>query len=162
MSTTHTTEQLGDIVVTRIYDAPRELVFRAWTDPAHIMRWWGPRGHTSPFVSVDLRKGGEFRFSMRAESGGDTWGKGIYQEIVVPERIVYLTYFTDADGTIVSPTHYGISAEHPTEAIVTLTFENLDGKTKFTFRHTLPANFRDRELMRDGLNQMFDKLGKSF
>jgi len=99
---------------------------------------------------------------MRAAAGGDFWCKGVYQEIVVPERIVYLSYFTDADGKIVPPSHYGINNGHPLESIAAVTFENLNGKTKFELRYSMPENFPDLEEMRKGLNQMFDKLARSF
>jgi uncharacterized protein YndB with AHSA1/START domain len=155
------TAKLVDIVVTRTFDAPRELVFEAWTDPAHLMRWFSPNGATTPHASVDFRVGGEFRFCMRFPDGREAWAKGVYTELVKPERIVYKPYFTDADGTIVSPRQYGIDADRPSAALVTVTFEDLGGKTKLTLRHSVPEFFPARDQMRDGWTQMFEKLGKT-
>ncbi len=77
------------LVITRVFDAPRDLVFKAWTEPERLMRWWGPKGFTTPFCKVDLRPGGVFHYCLRSPEGRDVWGKGVYREIVEPERIIY-------------------------------------------------------------------------
>jgi uncharacterized protein YndB with AHSA1/START domain len=156
------TVKSNDILITRIFDAPRELVFKAWTDPAHLMKWWSPKGSTTPHASVDLRVGGEFRFCMRFPDGREGWGKGIYREIVVPEKIVYRTHLTDAEGNVLkAPFGKTISGELP-ESIVTATFEDLSGKTKLTLHHTVTEFHPHRDQMYEGWTQMFDKLGNSF
>jgi uncharacterized protein YndB with AHSA1/START domain len=118
----------AELVITRVFDAPRELVFKAWTEPERLKRWWGPKGSTTPYCEIDLRPGGVMNHCMRSPDGRDIWGKGVFREIVVPERIVLTDSFADAEGNVVSPTHYGMSPEWPLEALLTVTFEEETGK----------------------------------
>src|SRR5207248_2469506 len=78
-----------EIVATRIFDAPRELVFKVWTDPKHIGNWWGPKGFATTTFSMDVRPGGVWRFVMHGPDGRDYENKITYLEVVAPERIVY-------------------------------------------------------------------------
>ena len=84
-------EPLADreIVTTRVIDAPRELVFKAWTDPEHLAQWWGPKGFTNTFQEFDMRPGGAWRFVMHGPDGVDYKNKSVFVEIVRPERIVF-------------------------------------------------------------------------
>src|SRR5262249_17479359 len=86
------------VVITRIFDAPRELVFKAWTDPVHVARWWGPKGFTNPVCEIDLRVGGELRIVMRAPDGAEHPMKGVFQEIEPPARLVFSNIAIDAHG----------------------------------------------------------------
>lgn len=147
-----------EIVLTRVFDAPRELVFKAWTDPAHLMRWWAPKGCTTPFCKVDLRPGGKFHYCMRLPEGREIWGMGIYREIVVPSRLVYADSFADAQGNPVPPAHYGMSASHPAESLVTVTFEEHEGKTWLTLRHAIPVSVEERKGTEQGWGEMLDRL----
>jgi uncharacterized protein YndB with AHSA1/START domain len=147
-----------DLVITRVFDAPRSLVFEAWTRPEHLMRWWAPAGCTTAFCKVDPRPGGVFHYCMRFAAGQEIWGRGAYREIVRPERIVYVDSFADADGNPVPPTHYGMSAGYPAESLVTVTFTEHAGKTTLTLRHSLPGQFPERDGMQPGWNQMLDRL----
>ena len=83
-------EALSDreIVTTRVFDAPRELVFKAWTDPDHLAKWWGPKGFTNTFQEFDMRPGGVWRFIMHGPDGVDYKNKSVFVEVVKPERIV--------------------------------------------------------------------------
>src|SRR5688572_29632086 len=96
-----------DVEITRIFDAPPELVWKAWTEPEHFMRWWGPKDFTSPAAKMDLRVGGKYLACMRTPEGQDMWSTGTYREIVPLERIVYTDSFADAEGNVVSAAHYG-------------------------------------------------------
>jgi len=148
-----------EIVITRVFDAPRDLVFKAWTEPERVMRWWGPNGFTTPVCKIDLRPGGVFHNCMRSPEGRDFWSKGVYREIVEPERIVCTDFFSDAEGNLVQPTHYGMSPDWPAEALVTATFAEHDGKTKFTLRHAVgsaPASERDQ--CQAGWTESLDRL----
>jgi uncharacterized protein YndB with AHSA1/START domain len=78
-----------EIVVTRVFDAPRDLVFQMWTDPKHIVQWWGPKGFTSTIYEMDVKPGGVWQFVMHGPDGVDYQNKVVYLEIVRPERIVY-------------------------------------------------------------------------
>ena len=149
-----------EIVLTRVFDAPRELVFKAWTEPEHLMRWWAPKGCTTPFCKVDLRPGGAFHYCMRLPEGREIWGIGTYREIVAPERIVYTDSFADAEGNPVAPSHYGMSASHPAETLVTVLFAEHNGKTKLTLRHSIPQSVEEREGTQQGWNEMLDRLAE--
>ncbi len=150
----------SDLVITRVFDAPRSLVFEAWTQPEHLMRWWAPKGCTTPHCKVDLRPGGVFHFCVRLPEGRDIWGIGIYREIVRPERIVYTDSFADANGNPVPPAHYGMSPGYPAETLVTVTFAEQGGKTLLTLRHSLPGAFPERDGMQQGWTQMLDRLAE--
>lgn len=78
-----------EIVLTRVLDAPRELVWRAWTDPEHLIHWWGPDGFTNTFHEIDVRPGGVWRFIMHGPDGTDYDNKVVFLEVVEPERLVY-------------------------------------------------------------------------
>lgn len=122
--------QAKDQVIERIFDAPRELVWRAWTDPEWFVRWWGPGPFTSPTVQMDLRPGGRFVWVMRDPDGKDYYTVGEYREIVPPERLVYTDSFGDAEGNVVSAAVYGLGDDFPEMTVVTVTFEDLGGRTR--------------------------------
>ena len=146
------------LVIERVFDAPRELVWKAWTEPEPFMRWWGPKGYTAPVYKVDLRVGGKYLYCMRSPEGQDFWGTGVYREIVPLERIAYTDSFADAEGNLVPPTHYGFGADFPSELLVIVTFEDYEGKTKLTLKHLgLPAGELSEQTAA-GWNESFDKL----
>lgn len=129
-----------ELFIERIFDAPRELVWRAWTEPDLVMRWWGPEIFTCPVAQIDLRVGGKFLFCMQSDSGPEIWQKGIwstgvYREIVEPERIVCTDCFADEQGNVVPATYYGMPEDIPLEMLLTVTFEEYEGKTRLTLRH---------------------------
>jgi uncharacterized protein YndB with AHSA1/START domain len=150
-----------ELVITRVFDAPRERVWKAWTDPEMLMRWWGPKHFTSPACRLDLRVGGKYLFCMRAPDGKDYWSTGIYKEIVPMERIVCTDSFADEQGNVVPATHYGMAADFPMEMLVTVTFEEENGKTKLTLRHTGMPSGPDSEGAQQGWNESLDKLAES-
>lgn len=149
------------IIITRIFDAPRELVWQAWTDPEHLMRWWGPKIFTSPVCKVDLRVGGKYLFCMRSPEGQDFWSTGVYREIVPLERIVCTDSFADEHGNVVPASHYGMDGDIPLEMMLTVTFEAHEGKTKMTLTHVgLPAGEMEN-MASAGWNESLDKLAAS-
>jgi uncharacterized protein YndB with AHSA1/START domain/predicted enzyme related to lactoylglutathione lyase len=153
------TEAPQEITITRELDAPRALVFAAWTEPERVMRWWGPNGFTTPVATIDLRPGGVIHTCMRSPDGQDYWSRGVYRDIVVPERIVTTDSFADADGNIVEPTQYGMSASWPREALLTLTFEEHGGKTTLALRHDVPgAAASEVDMCRQGWSESLDRL----
>jgi uncharacterized protein YndB with AHSA1/START domain len=87
-----------DLVITRVFDAPRELVFQAWTETKHMAQWWGPKGFTNPVCEMDLRVGGAIRIHMRAPDGVVYPMTGVFREITVPERLVFVSSALDANG----------------------------------------------------------------
>ncbi len=104
----------NDFVLTRIFDAPRALVFKAWTDPKHLAQWWGPKDFTNPVCELDLRPGGAYRIVMRSPQGSEHPMRGVFLEIAAPERLVM-----SVDIDIL-------------KMIMTVTFEERAGKTKVT------------------------------
>jgi uncharacterized protein YndB with AHSA1/START domain len=124
-SSAATTSAELELVVTRIIDAPRVLVFKAWTDPKQVARWWGPQGFVTTYCDMDITPGGAFRLCMRSPAGTDHWKRGIYREIVEPERIVFTFAWEDADG---KPGH---------ELLTTVTFADHGTKTKLTLNQAL-------------------------
>jgi uncharacterized protein YndB with AHSA1/START domain len=148
-----------ELVIVRSFDAPRDLVWEAWTEPERMMSWWGPKGFTTPFCEIDLRVGGTCHSCMRSPEGKDYWSTGVYREIIPGERIVCTDSFADAEGNIVPATHYGMSAEFPLEMLITVTFEKDEGKTRLTLKHAgLPLG--DVDDCRIGWNESFDKLAE--
>jgi len=162
---TNTVER--DLVITRIFDAPRELVWKAWTEPEQVKRWWGLKLFTSPSCKIDFRVGGKYLFCMRSDSGPEAWQKGlwstgVYKEIVPMEKIVCTDCFADEHGNVVPATHYGMPADFPLEMLVTVTFEKYKGnKTKMTLTHVgIPAGEHYKGA-NQGWNESFDKLAES-
>ncbi len=155
-----------ELIITRIFDAPRSLVWSAWTEPEHLMRWWGPKNFTAPFCKIDFRVGGFYLSCMRSPEGQDYWSTGVYREIVPFERIVCTDSFADEKGNVVPASHYGMPGDDfPLELNVTIVFEDLGGlpagKTKMTLTHIgLPAG-QMTEMCEAGWNESFDKLAES-
>lgn len=146
----------NQLTLTRTFSAPRELVWRAWTDPALYQQWWGPAHFTCPVARFDLRVGGQWLSCMRSPDGQDFWSTGFYREIAPYDRIVYTDSFSDEHGTIVPAAHYGLPGDFPLEMLVTVTFAEQEGKTVMTLVHSgLPAG---DENTKAGWSQSFDKL----
>lgn len=147
-----------ELLITRVFDAPRELVFKAWTEPERMKRWWGPKGFTMPYCTIDLRPGGAIRFCMRSPEGYDIWSRGIYREIVPPERVVCTTSFSDEAGNLISPVQVGMSPDFPQEMLMTVTFAEHDGKTIVTMRQAGFPLGADREGAQKGWGETLDRL----
>jgi len=151
------TQKTRDLTITRIFDAPLERVWQAWTDPEQLKRWWGPQDFTAPVIQLDLRVGGKYLFCMRGPDGKDYWSTGTIQEIVPLERLVFTDSFADEKGNIVPASYYGMS-NIPEVLKVTVIFERLPGKTKMTLVHAGFPPSEDREMAGLGWNQSFDKM----
>jgi uncharacterized protein YndB with AHSA1/START domain len=150
----------SELLITRTFDAPRELVWKAWTEPERVKRWWGPEGFTSPFCRIDLRVGGTYLYCMQSPEGREYWSTGVYREIVPPKRIVCTDSFSDEKGNVVPASHYGMPGDWPLALVVTVTFEEQGGKTKFTLRHTGFPSGEMRDLAKAGWNTSLDKLAE--
>ena len=137
------------LVITRVFDAPRKLVFRAWTDPDQARRWLGPRGFTAPHFEQDLRPGGAWRACLRPDDGGrDLWQGGVLKEVVEPERLVFTFAWDQEDGR---PGH---------ETLVTVTFAEQDGRTVMTFRQAVFETVDQRDGHAGGWSSSFDRLAE--
>lgn len=147
------------LVVTHVFDAPRTLVFKAWTEPERAKQWWGPKNFTTPVCNIDFRVGGSYLYCMRSPEGKDYWSQGVYRAIKEPERIVSTDTFADSEGHPVPPEQYGFSSEWPEEAIIDVTFTEHAGKTRVTVRHSPLPQGRERDMCREGWDESMVKLG---
>ncbi len=111
-----------ELIITRTFDAPRDLVFKAWVDAEHLRKWWGPAGFTNPVCELDVRPGGAIRIDMRGPDGVVYPMKGVFREIVEPERLVFASAALDKDGNPLF------------EVLTTVTFAEQDGKTILTMQ----------------------------
>jgi uncharacterized protein YndB with AHSA1/START domain len=132
-----------ELTITRIFDAPRSLVFEAWTEPKHLMRWFAPNNFTVPVCEMDFRVGGKFRSCLRG-FGNDHWAHGVYREIVKPERIVW-TGILDRDGN---------------EVVTTATFAEHEGKTKLTVHQTFSIETDSTSGARQGWTETLEHLAE--
>jgi uncharacterized protein YndB with AHSA1/START domain len=122
----------SDFVISRVVDAPRDLVWRVFTEADRLQKWWGPKGFTVFASRMDLQVGGTYHYGMRAPDGTPMWGKFVFREIVPQERLVFITSFSDeACGVTRHPMH----TEWPLEMLSMFIFEDHGaGKTKVTVR----------------------------
>jgi uncharacterized protein YndB with AHSA1/START domain len=143
-----TTPSDREIVLTRVFDAPRRLVFEALSKPEHVVHWYGPHGWTLPVCNIDFRPGGAWRFVLRGPDGRDMGMKGVYQEVTPPERLVSTESFED----------------YPGESLNTLTLSEKDGKTTLTVTVLYPSReVRDAVIgsgMARGAGETYDRLAE--
>jgi uncharacterized protein YndB with AHSA1/START domain len=163
---TETTDHVKkeDLIVTRIIDAPLELVWRAWTDPEHVKRWWGPKDYTSPTCKIDLRVGGKYVFCMRApkEQGGqDTYSAGVYRKIVPMERLEFSQNIADKDGNKIDPTQIGMPPDFPKEMHMVIVFKAKGDMTELTIRVENAPVGQMFVYALAGWHQSMDKLAES-
>lgn len=150
-------QSVDAITIAREFDAPRELVFEVFTKAEHLSQWFAPKRFSVSHCTIDLRRGGIFHFCMRSPEGAEFWGRGVFQDIVVPEFITYIDTFSDRDGNVVSPKAYGLSDSHPTETLVRIVFEARGHRTLVTLTHGLPEVARERNDAQQGWIEMFDR-----
>ena len=156
--TTETSEQ--ELVIERTFDAPRKLVWEAWTQPERVRVWWGPKHFITPVYEIDLRVGGKFLLCMRSPEGQEIWGTGVYREIVPQERIVATDNFADAEGRVVPASYYGMKADYSQEMVYTVMFKEQGGKTRLTLKYVGIPPGEDLEMAQDGWIQSLDKLAE--
>ena len=141
-----------DLVMTRVFDAPRELVFKAWTETKHVAQWWGPKRFTNPVCEMDVRMGGAIRIHMRAPDGVVYPMTGVFQEIVVPERLVFVSSALDDKGNSMF------------DVLSTVTFADERGKTALTLQlRVIKATAQAPQYLKGmemGWTQSLDRLGE--
>ncbi len=143
------------IVVSRTFDAPLEMLWKAWTEPKHFMNWYGPKGFTAPTCEIDLREGGRHLWSMQSPDGRQMYFTGHYKEVQPMTRLVYTDSMSDAQGNVMSPEMMGMPVGTPVTMDVTVTFAHNAGKTTVSVSH-IGQGEADRAGM--GWEQAFDKL----
>lgn len=134
------------LTLTRILNAPRELVFRVWTQPEHVARWLGPKDFTAIACQMNAQPGGIYRACIRSPQGKEHWMQGIYREVIEPERLVFTFAWEDESG---KPGH---------ETLVTVTLAEHDGKTHMTFHQAIFESFESRDSHNTGWSECFDRL----
>lgn len=135
------------LIVTRVLNAPREMVFKAWTDPKQLMQWWGPTHHPAVHIEMDVRSGGRWRNCLRSEAGVELWHHGVFREVVAPSLLVF-TFAWEEEG------------ERGIETLVTITLEDLGGKTKLTLHQTPFQSDAERDGHGEGWSSTFGRLGE--
>jgi len=146
------------IHITRVFSAPRALVFQAWTDPTHLARWYAPHGCTVRIPHIDVRPGGSFLCCI-ASPVGECWCQGRYHEVMPPQRLVLTLEVVDSEGRPRTPIEAGMDPEWPQETLVTVTFEELEpGLTKMTLDQAVSEALAKRTGAHPSWLQMFDRL----
>jgi len=148
----HVTHTEPEFVTVRSFDAPRKRVFDAWTKPELMAKWWGPKGFTVSHSKMDLKPGGIYHYGLKSSDGQVIWGKLTYREIMAPEKLVFVTSFSDEKG---GTTRHPMSPNWPLEMLSMITFEEEAGKTKIIVRWS-PLNPTDieRQTFIDGMTDM--------
>ncbi len=156
------------LIIERVFDAPKELVWDAFSNPELMKKWWGPENFTAPDFKMDFRVGGEYHASMEGPmpdgSNAKVWSKGVYKEIVPTDKIVATDYFSNEAGDKIAPKDAGLDENFPEEATVTFLFEEMEnGKTKLTIKYPKPQSEAAQKAMlasgmREGWMSSLDKL----
>lgn len=145
-----------DFVITRVLDAPRALVFKAWTDARHMAQWWGPRGFTNPVCEIDLRPRGAHRIVMRSPDGVDYPIRGVYVEIKAPERLVMTLDCSEHPAEwheLVNPNRAEADRNPAGLMLQTVSFEQIDRKTKLTIRIRFESTAIRDAMLRIGMTE---------
>ena len=147
------------MVVTRVFDAPRELVWKAWTDPKYVMQWWGPKGFSCPACQMDVRVGGKTLLCMKTPDGYEGWNAIEYHEIVLHEKIVSSMYFSDSEGNKIDPADLGVEQGAIDGAYDVTLFEDLgNGRTKLTMIGNEPMASAKDSGQWEGWNETLEKV----
>lgn len=149
--------------ITRTFDAPRDLVWKVYTEAEHLAKWWGPKGFGIRVAQLDLQPGGVFHYGMQLPDGKEVWGKFVYREIVAPERLCFVVSFSDENCGI---TRHFMSASWPLEVFNSVTFDEKNGKTTLIMKgYPINATEEERktfessfEGMRQGFSGTLDQL----
>jgi uncharacterized protein YndB with AHSA1/START domain len=151
-----------ELKITKVFDAPRKLVWEAWTKPKIAKQWWGPEEFSAPNIKINLKVGEKYIFAMRGPKGSQ-WDKnmysaGIYKEIIPNEKLVVTDYFSDEKGNKLTPKQYGMDSNFPSENTVTVLFEDIEkSKTKLSIIYSKPKNKAQMDAMlKSGMKQGWD------
>ncbi len=147
-----------ELFITYTFDAPRELVFEAWTDPEQLKNWYAPDDCTIEFRSIEAKENGAFHFCIHDPVHGDCWIKGIYKEILFPEKLVFTMVLTNAEGIAVNSVEAGKQEDWPEETITTVTFTAVNGQTQLSVHQTVLEETAKQTGAYQSWIKMFDKL----
>ena len=149
-----------DLMITRMLDAPRELVFQAWTDPEQLVQWYAPPGCQIHFRQINIQEGGTFHSCIQTPDGFRCWCVGKYAEIVAPERIVFTMASANEDGQQIDSAAAGHDPDWPAETTVTVTLSEVAGQTKLTLTQTVRESLAKRTGAHPSWIQMLDRLAE--
>lgn len=163
-----------DIIIERIFDAPREMVWKAWTDEELAKKWWGPEGFSAPSIKIDLRIGSKYIFAMQGPKGSEwdrvMYSAGEYIEIIPPSagsgqgKLVVTDYFSDSEGNMIAPDKEGQDPNFPKVMTVTVLFEEVEGgKTRLSIHYPHPESEEEYQAilksgMKEGWQSSLNKL----
>ncbi len=160
MSMRNKTGTVSKTAIIRVFNYPLEKVWKAWSDPEVFTRWWGPKNFISKFAQTDFRVGGRYLWNMHGPDGKDYYSAGVFKEIEPMKKIVYTDNFADEKGKVMPASYYGLTGEWPPELAATVTFEEMNGKTKMMIDEPgVPEEMR--EPSRQGMNESLDKLDEA-
>jgi uncharacterized protein YndB with AHSA1/START domain len=155
-----TTIAAHEFVVSRVFKASRELIFKAFTETQHLDQWWGPKGFTMVVSKMDLRPGGSYHYAMRSPDGKEMWGKFVYREVVKPERIVFVNFFSNKAGEVTGNPY---SPNWPLEVLNIMTLTEKNGETTLTLRgYPINASEAGLKAFREGHASMNQGFGGTF
>lgn len=147
-----------EVFIEEVFNAGIERVFRAWTDPAILMKWYAPEGCTIRFKKLEIKTGGKFHSCISNPKYGDCWCIGEYKELVPNERIVFTMLNTNEHGDPVTPVEIGMDAEWPVSTLVTVTLKEEDGRTRLQLRQTVVQELAFKTGAYGGWLQMLENL----
>jgi uncharacterized protein YndB with AHSA1/START domain len=150
-----------DVVVTRLFDAPVERVWKAFTEDAEVMKWWGPQGFTSPAAKMDVRPGGTSLVCMRSPQGQDMWMTWTYTKVEPMQRLEYIQNLSDERGNRIDPSAVGMGPEFPRDVATVVTLKPRGGKTEMRIVEDTTTSELMHEMSRLGLEQCMDKMAAS-
>ncbi|MBS1493224.1 MAG: SRPBCC domain-containing protein [Bacteroidetes bacterium] len=156
--------QENELVITRELDAPRDLVWKAWTDAEALAQWWGPKGFDITVHKLEFKPGGQFHYNMKAHNGFEMWGLFTYKEINAPEKLVFINSFSNEKGEITRAPFF--DGKWPLEILNVMTLSENNGKTTLTLKggpvnanaEELAAFESNRKSMQQGFAGTFEKL----
>lgn len=149
----------SEVMVERVIHAPRALVFAAWTNAEHLLRWFAPHGCTITFARLDVRPGGSFHSCIHTPDGHECWCAGRYIEVVAPERLVFTMAVADRTGQLVDPTAVGMDPQWPRETTVRVLLDDIGGgHTRLVLHQSVSAALAQRTGALPSWLKMFDRL----
>ncbi len=145
------------VSIERTFDLPAKKLWQAWTEPESCKKWWGPKDFTCPHCDIDFKVGGKYLNCMRSSEGAEFWTTGVYKEIIPGKKLVFTDSFSNKNGNAIPASHLNMPGNWPMELLVTVTSEEIGGKTKMNLQQVgVPQEMYDECIK--GWNECFDKL----
>jgi uncharacterized protein YndB with AHSA1/START domain len=150
----------NEIVIDRVLNLPISKVWKAWSQPASLKKWCGPKDFTCPSSTINFKTGGKYLNCMRSPAGEEFWSTGVYEEIIPDKKIVFTDSFSDSKGNTISASEHNMPGDWPLELLVTVTLEEANGKTVLRLQHQgIPDEMYEECIQ--GWNESLDKLEKN-